>query len=104
MSISRVKFAAVCSVVAIFAVGVTGVNSFAVSSANVAEGINIEDLVVMYQGEQYSWNEIERFQRQDKAMVEVFDSISGAQGIAHAFDTATEADAWACHVRPSAGC
>lgn len=104
MSISRVKFAAVCSVVAIFAVGVTGVNSFAVSSANVAEGIDTGDLVMMYQGEPYSFSEIERFQRQGKAMVEVFDSISGAQGLAHAFDTAAEADAWACHMRPSTGC
>lgn len=59
--------------------------------------VAVGGLGVQYDGTVHSWAEIQGLQRAGLASVTVVDRATAqATGLAHAFDTAGEAEAWSC--------
>lgn len=66
--------------------------------------VAVGGLGVQYDGTVHSWAEIQGLQRSGLASVTVVDRATAqATGLAHAFDTAAEAEAWSC-VTVGTGC
>lgn len=55
-----------------------------------------DKMEVIYQGQSYTWAQIYALQAKGKATISVEEPTTYNQGQAYVFDTAAEADAWAC--------
>lgn len=65
--------------------------------AQQVRGVTAADLRVHYQGAEVSWSQLHELQLAGHAGVTVVDRASARDaGLAHAFDTQAEADAWTC--------
>lgn len=62
-------------------------------------GVTEDSLDVVYQGQRLSRADIARLQAEGKALVVVSDAESAKSGVAHAFDSESEAAAWRASTR-----
>jgi hypothetical protein len=53
-------------------------------------------VTIVYQGKNYTPEQISALQKDHKALYEIEDPNSADHGLAHAFDTQTELDGWRC--------
>lgn len=65
--------------------------------AQEVRGVDVSELRVRYQGAEVTWSELHALQLAGRAGVTVVDRASARDtGLAHAFDTQGEAEAWTC--------